>query len=245
MTSILILFGIILAAYGLLVRAAGSGTNFFLVWIGLGSLSAAAGILFGNGRWKKLPLLLRRGILGVILLGLIVLIAVESLIISGFKSRGEDGLDYIIVLGAQVYRSGPSAVLKYRLDRAYEYLAENENTICIVTGGKGYNEPYAEAYGMRDYLVRRGVPEDRILMEDESANTLENIRNSLLYFNPETDRVGIVTNDFHVFRGHAIAKKAGIRNVCGISAGSNRLYLPNNLLRECLGVIKDTLCGNM
>lgn len=55
------------------------------------------------------------------------------------------GLDYIIVLGAQVRKDGPSPVLKYRLDKAVEYLNENPDTVCIVSGGQGSNEPWSEA----------------------------------------------------------------------------------------------------
>ena len=58
-------------------------------------------------------------------------------------------------------------------------------------------------------------------------------------------KVGIVTNDFHVFRGVSIAQKQGYEDVYGVPAGSHRLYLPNNMLREFCGVCKDKLFGNM
>ena len=57
--------------------------------------------------------------------------------------------------------------------------------------------------------------------------------------------MGIVTNNFHLFRGMRIARKAGIVNVCGIAADSNPLYLPNNMVRESLGLAKDFLAGNI
>ena len=61
--------------------------------------------------------------------------------ISQMHADGREGLDYIIVLGAQVRKDGPSPVLKYRLDKAVEYLNENPDTVCIVSGGQGSNEP--------------------------------------------------------------------------------------------------------
>ena len=70
-------------------------------------------------------------------------------------------------------------------------------------------------------------------------------RFSMQFIDPEHDRVGIVTNKFHMFRGVRIACKAGIVNVCGIAAESNPLYLPNNMVRESLGVAKDFLAGNL
>ena len=136
-------------------------------------------------------------------------------------------------------------VLQYRLDAAYEYLKDHEHTKCIVTGGQGWNEPFPEAEGMKTYLTGKGIEASRILMESKSNDTLENIANSLPFIDPQTDNVAIVTNNFHVFRGCAIARKAGIRDVTGLPAGSTRLYLPNNLLREFLGVLKDFVQRNI
>lgn len=87
-------------------------------------------------------------------------------------------MDYIIVLGAQVKESGPSVVLRYRLDRAVSYLKENDNTLVIVSGGKGINEPATEASVMKEYLINEGINEERIIIEDKSNTTKENLINS-------------------------------------------------------------------
>lgn len=115
------------------------------------------------------------------------------------------GLDYIIVLGAQVRKDGPSPVLKYRLDKAVEYLNENPDTVCIVSGGQGSNEPWTEAEGMAQYLQEKGIDTARILTEDQSQTTEQNITNSKMLMK-EGASVGIVTNNFHVFRALQIAK---------------------------------------
>ena len=65
------------------------------------------------------------------------------------------------------------------------------------------------------------------------------------YIDSTNDTVGIVTSNFHAFRAMGIAKKQGITQVYGISAETNPIYLPNNMLREFFGVWKDTLFGNM
>ncbi len=98
---------------------------------------------------------------------------------------------------------------------------------------------------MKAYLTGRGIEEDRILMECESEDTLGNIRNSLSMIDAQNDSVAIVTKNFHVFRGCAIAKKAGIRDVTGLPANSTKFFLPNNLLREALGVVKDFIKRNI
>lgn len=154
-------------------------------------------------------------------------------------------LDYIIVLGAQVKEDGPSIVLQYRLDKAISYLSDNPTTRCIVSGGQGDNEPFSEAEGMYNYLVANGVDSERIILEDQSTSTVENIRNSKALLNDLYNSVGIVTNDFHVFRAVRIAKVQGLKNISGIAAESNAFYLPNNVLRECCGILKDWLFGNI
>ena len=103
---------------------------------------------------------------------------------------------------------------------------------------------------MRDYLVAHGISGQQILMEDKALNTVQNIRYSVDLLNEQSidlrkRKVGIVTNNFHVFRGVSIAKKQGFEQVCGISAGSHPYYLPNNMLREFCGVCKDKLFGNL
>ena len=63
------------------------------------------------------------------LCGLLILIG------STFSAKGERQLSYIIVLGAQMKQSGPSVVLEKRLCRAYTYLTENPETLCVLSGG--------------------------------------------------------------------------------------------------------------
>lgn len=240
-----IALAVLFTAYGLLVRSIGSGTAFFMVWLSMGVGALLLAVAAHFHLWRMLPFWMRGLILVLLILAAGLFLFVEARILSAFYEKPEKELDYLVVPGAQIYEKGPSVVLRYRLDAAQAYLEENEGTLCIVTGGQGYNEPYAEAIGMKNYLVSRGVDEKRILLETESENTKENLENSKKLFNPDEDRVGLVTNNFHVFRARALARKAGIRNCSGISAGSTPLYLPNNMLREFLGVVKDYACGNM
>ena len=128
----------------------------------------------------------------VVCIGLLVFCIVEGCVISQMHADGRGGLDYIIVLGAQVRKDGPSPVLKYRLDKAVEYLNENPDTVCIVSGGQGSNEPWSEAEGMARYLQEKGIDTARILPEDKSQTTEQNITNSKMLMK-EGASVGIVT----------------------------------------------------
>lgn len=151
------------------------------------------------------------------------------------------GLDYIIVLGAQVKESGPSVVLRYRLDRAVSYLKENDNTLVIVSGGQGINEKATEASVMKEYLINKGINENRIIIEDKSNTTKENLINSKKIIGNDKS-MGIVTNNFHMYRALLIGKKYGV-NAVGIPSKSNSYYLPNNLLREVFAYIKFIILG--
>lgn len=104
---------------------------------------------------------------------------------------------------------------------------------------QGANEPFSEAEGMAEYLLDEGIEKDRILLEDRSTNTVENIQNSRELLEKSYKNVGIVTNNFHMYRAVQLAKAHGLREVYGIAADSNAVYLPNNVLRECCGIVKD------
>ena len=118
-------------------------------------------------------------------------------------------------------------------------------TICIVTGAKGSNERVTEARGMADYLISAGIDEERIILEEQATNTSENIRYSKALLPSGDVTVGIVTNNFHVYRALGIAKKQGIEDATGLAAGSSLSFLPNNMTREAIGVLKDLAFGNM
>lgn len=246
MTIVLALMGLSCVGYGVTVMTLNSGTLFFAVWYVLGAaLLVGAGALHA-GVWQAAPMLLRRGVLAVLVAGLALLVGTQALILSGMGAKGELALDYVVVLGAQIYRDGsPSPVLQYRLDAALEYLRENPDTRCIVSGGQGPNEPCSEAQGMADYLVRQGVAAERIIQEGRSTTTLQNVTYSMALMEGDSPHVGVVTNNFHVYRAVRLARKAGLANACGIAAYSTPWYLPNNLLRESLGLVKDFVAGNI
>ena len=236
--NICLILGLLCLVYGLIVAIAGSGgTKFFIVWIGIAVILFALAGLLHMGMWDRIPQIVRWifGILcGIFFLSFLV---IEGMVIHQMHAQGEDNLDYVIVLGAQVHADKPSVVLKYRLDEAILYLNENPETVCIVAGGQGKNEPYSEAYGMAQYLMKNGIDKDRILLEDQSKTTEENLRYSRKFL-PEGAEVGIITNDFHMFRALQIAQKQGLSDVCGIAADSTKFYLPNNMLREYFAEIK-------
>lgn len=233
-----LVIAILCLIYGVIVRAVGSGTSFFIVWWTMGIMFGAFALVAKKSLWKRMSLVVRKILSVVIVAAVVCVVIVEGLIITGFTKHGEPNLDYIIVLGAQVHESGPSIVLKYRLDKAVEYLEENPDTKCIVSGGQGANEPFAEAEGMATYLEKKGIAKERILLEKESTTTEQNIKYSKKLIAESNAKIGLVTNNFHLYRALQIARGEDLGDISGIAAGSTKLFLPNNMLREFLGEMK-------
>lgn len=235
---LLVILGMVSIAYGLIIFAARSGSMFWIAWEIIGALLVAWAMLIRQGFFDRHKMIKGVGI-ALLIVGILLVGSICRLLLSEFTATGRKKLDYIIVLGAQVWEDGPSRVLRYRLDAAIEYLEENPDTICIVSGGQGSNEPFTEAEGMARYLTNNGIGKERIYMENTSTTTVENIRNSRALMTNDYDGVGIVTNNFHVYRALRIARAQGLENVYGIAAESNKLFLLNNMLRECCAVLKN------
>ncbi len=118
----------------------------------------------------------------------------------------------VIILGAKVNANGASVVLRQRMDAGKEYLESNDNSIAVVSGGQGVDEPMSEAQCMYEYLTTNGISSDRIIVEDKSINTYQNISNSydLIIANGQSESLAIVTDSYHQFRARLIARKQGI-----------------------------------
>lgn len=245
---IILAIGILsLIYYGVIVMYAGTGSSFSWFWLTLGILGIGLFLAIGYMLKKniELPQLIRYILASLVLIGFCVFIIVEGLIIYNGNKKAEPDMDYLIVLGAQVRGSRITKSLKERLKAADKYLKDNPRTLVIVSGGQGPGENISEAEAMKNYLLENGIDEDRILVEDKSTNTSENISYSKKLIVKEDAKVAVVTNSFHIFRSVSIAKKQGIENINGLSAPSDPILFISYYVREVFGVIKDFAFGNM
>jgi uncharacterized SAM-binding protein YcdF (DUF218 family) len=154
------------------------------------------------------------------------------------------GADFVVVLGAGLRPDGGvPRLLASRLDRgcavwaALDARATDFRPVLIVSGGKGSDEQRSEASAMADYLVARGFPADRLLLEDQSRTTEENLVFSKAIMDDLRPgaRVTVVTSDFHAFRAALLARRLGIRGqVTGARVAG--YYRPSALLREFAAV---------
>ena len=109
-------------------------------------------------------------------------------------------LDYIIVLGAHVDGTRMTLALLERARRALLYLEENPGTKAVLSGGKGTGENISEAEAMYRYLTGHGIDGSRLILEEKSTSTKENLAFSLRKIGTCNCSVGVVTNNFHVWR---------------------------------------------
>ena len=127
--------------------------------------------------------------------------------------------DCLIVLGARVRPDGtPSHTLVNRCRAAVEACRREPCRAIIVCGGRGVKEPATEASVMRGLLLEAGVSPEWILLEDTSANTIENLRHARRIMEAQGLRTAaVVTSDYHLTRALWIARDLGI-DACGVAA---------------------------
>ena len=158
--------------------------------------------------------------------------------------RKIQNLEYIIVLGAHVQGTRLTLALLERIRRALQYLEENPETKAVLSGGQGEGEDISEAQAMCNYLVEHGIDRERLILEGRSTSTTENLKFSLEIIGLDHS-VGVVTNNFHVFRGTAIGKKCGCKEIYPIPSRYRSWRLLIYIPREILAIIKDKIMGNL
>lgn len=184
-----------------------------------------------------------RALLALMLAGALVFALLLSQVLSGARDDIRGDPKVMVILGCQLHDWGPSVMLRDRLDRALEYLADHPEIIVVVSGGQGENEPTTEARGMADYLTEHGVSREKILLEDQSHNTNQNLRWSARRLAEAgidvKDGVIIVSNGFHLTRAKMLAGRAGYENISTLAAPSS--HVPSRLkmyVREPLALVK-------
>ena len=195
-----------------------------------------------TGKWLRR--IFRVGCLAVI----VVLAAFEAqILMTGTQDLSAIRADAVVVLGAGVNGTQPSLSLRTRLDAALDYLEDNPDIPVVLTGGRGYGEEITEAQCMYDYLTERGVDPERLILEENAANTVQNFSFSrpLLEeagIDPAEDLVAVVTNDFHIYRARLLAARQDYGYAFGVPARLPWLHLEiNYYIREAFALVKTLL----
>ena len=231
-----------LVYYICLVRVA---MDFRMIWLLAGVLLAGAGLCLGRFGYAWIPPWLLAALAAAVLCGVLLFAAVEGRIIREMFRPEPAGLAYLIVLGAHVMGTVPSRTLTRRLEKAGAYLRENPKTKAVLSGGKGSGEDITEALAMYRWLTDFGIEGSRLILEDRSTSTLENLRFSRNLLRGHTRDVGLVTNNFHIWRSLLLARQLGYENPRGISAPSDPRYQVHYLVREFFALIKEKIKKNI
>lgn len=226
---------------------AGIAVSWLFIWPMLAILCLVRFIMLrreikGRTKWR-FPLFFRVAYRICFITALCIFVYVESLVIGGMHTEPDPDMPYIIVLGAGLRGSAPTRPLLLRMQAAAEYLEANPDTIAVASGGQGAGEDMSEAQCIYEYLTDKGIDPARIILEDQSKSTEENIKNSFALIPQDASEVGILSNGFHIYRAVRIAEKQGHDNVCGIPS---RTLMPMGLhymVREFFAIIKLEVFG--
>ena len=152
--------------------------------------------------------------------------------IDGFSDNGEDA-DYAVVLGNKVNEDGSLSLrLEKRMECALNLYKSGRIKGFVVSGGWG-KEGHYEGEKMREYLLKHGVPDSLVVVDNNGTNTRNTISNTLnmqdtLHYNS----LIVVSQYYHITRTKALFRKAGFQNVSGVSPRFFEMRDVYSLLRE-------------
>ncbi|MCR1950315.1 YdcF family protein [Clostridium sp. DSM 100503] len=246
-----LIIGIFIVIYSISINLIFGKISFSEVFLGIGIIL----IIYHYTKEKMKQFINRRksikGMFNIIryfiTIILLIFIIIESAIVI-FPKNNKIYSDYVIVLGAGIKGEKPSLTLMQRLDKAIEYVNNQDKEVqIIVSGGQGRGEDISEAQAMKKYLVDNGIKEESIIMEDKSTSTNENLIFSKEVLEDCTKKnivdinVKIITSDFHAFRSNMIAKKLGYSNISFYTNSTLPVLIPVMYSREFLAIIKSYL----
>lgn len=187
-------------------------------------------------------------LLALILAGVLAFGTLLGVVLAGSHDEVRGDPQVMVILGCQVRADGPSILLRDRLDKALAWLEDHPDTTVVAAGGQGPDEHISEAQAMRDYLVEAGFPEEQILLEDQSHNTVQNLRNTAALLAEQgydaTQDIIVVSSGFHLARVRMLWGRVwgGDYNLSTLAAPSS--HVPSRLMmyiREPLALLKSFL----
>lgn len=190
---------------------------------------------------KRTPLtvLLKRILTCLVILGFSLIVIAEIPVLANMKKQEKADSDYVIVLGAGVHGTRPSRILNQRITAAYDFLITYPQTKAILSGGQGPGEDLSEALCMKNELVKKGIDENRLIIEDRSTSTRENLKFSKKIIDensPNTTKITIISSDTHLYRASIIAKETGFEPKLYYAYTDFHFLRLSNALREAVAV---------
>ena len=254
----------------LIIIYVGPRRSFHYIWMAAGAVLLCAGWGLETGNWFLIPEKLRMVLMISAAAGMIVLAAMEVLVCSKMLVTPKQPVKYVIVLGACVRGTRVTRSLSYRLKKAAAYAREHPHCLLVVSGGQGPGEDITEAQAMSAYLQNLGIERERILLEDRSVNTRENLLFSrqiiCRYEKMQADAtengcaggppadccadeehlsVAVCSNNFHMYRAMALARAVGKWKIEGLAAMTDPFMWLSFTVREGTALFKELIFGHI
>lgn len=120
--------------------------------------------------------------------------------------------DAIVVFGAAEYAGRPSPVFRARLDHAYDLFQGGAAPVVITTGGSGADPTFSEGGVGHDYLMRRGIPESKLIAETQGSDTASSAERVAVIMRTNRMRSCVAVSDaYHVFRIRQLLEHEGVQ----------------------------------
>jgi len=145
--------------------------------------------------------------------------------------------DTIVIFGAAEYAGHPSPVYRARLDHGFELFQKGMAPVVITTGGAAQDPDFSEGGVGRDYLLRRGVPEQDLIAETQGSDTAQSARRVANIMRANGMRSCIAVSDaFHVFRIRALLEHEGVQ----VELAARPESRPRHLWERVVAVIRES-----
>ena len=190
-------------------------------------------------RWKLVILKAIGWILRtvIVLLSAVIIFFCGKVITGGLINTAGQA-DHAIVLGLALENGEPAPDLLARLNTAREFLANNPEARLILTGGNADESGRTEADVMRDILTEQGVPEEKLIIEDQAKTTIENFNNIAELISREKPVV-MISSNYHMDRAVRNASESGFSQVMRLPAPSGFFAYGANMLSEVVLDLND------
>lgn len=257
MNIVLIVLGILSISYDATLILLNPGTfwdnvfSFTHIWLALGAyliFLAVYRLKTKHSFWSIWKRWVKLTVVSLACLAALISVINLAFILTPAVADTREKADHVILLGGGISKDGvlPKSVIS-RVEKAAEYLNKNPDSICVVTGGTLDWLPYAEAPELKRQLAARGVSPDRILVEDQAKDTIQNFQLSCkmlaehkgkTYSEVLSTPTIIVTSRFHLRRSQRLARRMGFTNIKGIPAACPPVYVLHNYVREICAYVK-------
>lgn len=176
----------------------------------------------------------------LVIVGLVYFLTVEAIILKNRRTDINPKKAFLVVLGAEVDGTVPSLSLFHRLQAALDYLNEYSDAKAIVCGGMGDTEQITEAECMYRWLNENGIDPNRIVQENKSVSTEENLRFALEIIKnqggTESD-AAVLSSPYHLFRAKLMAESFGYKSIAGVACVHGYpIFTIGMYIREAFGV---------